>query len=283
MKRNNLLAILSLSIGVLFLGSSCKNDEVITDPNLSITIAASDEAMASRLSDGIISDIEQIITNYSFVVPLAVKSTHNDVVYPIVTVTPNDTATYPKSFVIDFGTAGYLGVRGNTLKGVVNIKLTGKVELVNSIKILTYSNFSINDLKFTGIDSVVNKGLNTSLAPIELIKTKDTIALAGTSNIIWKATRARARYDNAGTQTMADDSYSVTGSSSGIASTGLPYGMYISTVNPLVCLNNYPYFIQGSSNIIANSKSALFDYGSGQLDENATMIVGMDTIKIMLK
>ncbi len=273
MKKPNLLAIFALTIGILFFVGSCKKDEVIIDPNLSITTAAGDEAMASRLSDGILSDVEQIISTYSFSTDLV----------PVVTVIPNDTITYPKSVVIDFGTSGYVGVRGNTLKGIVKVQLTNKLTTVNSIKILTYSNFSINDKKFTGIDSITNKGINASLAPIELIRTNDTISVSGSSNIIWKATRARARYDTAGTPTPADDSYSVTGSASGIASTGLPFAMYITSTNPLVCFNNYPNFIQGSLNITSDNKSALLDYGAGEMDDKATLIVGTDTIKITLK
>lgn len=272
MKKVNLIAILAMSISLTAIVTSCTN-EFGLGSNASLTATAGDEAQAATISDGVVSEVDQYVTTALFMpAPMAVKSETAVTGGPEITVKPTNN-TYPKTVVIDFGTTGITGKRGNVLKGVITVVLTDKLDIAGSSKTITFTNFSVNDNKIAGTKTVTNKGLNAANNLYMTISASETVTRADNSVVTWNSERTRER--------LALDKYSITGTSNGVNAKGVAYSVTI--VTPLIAYINYPHFVQGSVSISTEKRTALIDYGAGSKDDQATVTINSVTRDFTLK
>lgn len=237
--------------------SACSSDDSsATDSELSDTASA--EAKVSALNDEVVTEADQYV-NVSTVTSSyqAVKAV-SESAGPTITVSPTDSTKYPKTVVIDFGTSGFIGKRGNVLKGKLIVTVSDKMWKANSVRTITFDNFYVNDNKIDGSKAITYKGLNDSKNPYWTISVKDTITLAtdGTK-VTWNSERTRERISN----TADNVKYSITGSSNGINAKGKSYSMNIS--NALIIYADYPHFVQGTVQLSSAKRTATLDYADG--------------------
>jgi hypothetical protein len=283
MKRVNLLAIIAISFCLAATVTSCTS-ETSAGTDASIATTASDESQAATISDGVIAEADQYLSTAASSGYMAVKSAEDSVTVPIVTVTPKDSVSFPKTVTIDFGTAGFTGKRGNVLKGKLIVVISDRMWKANSSKTITFDNFYVNGNKVAGSKVVTYKGLNASKNPYSTIVVKDTITRTDGTVVIWNSVRTRERIDNGGTiGDASDDKFSITGGSNGINAKGVAYTMVISANNPLIAFNSYPHFVQGSVTISTEKRTVLVDYGTGTKDDQATITINGVTKNITLK
>lgn len=282
MKKRQFMAMLAIAIGFAFLGTACTADFAsATDSALATT--ASDEAQAATLNDEVINEADQYVNITANAGYAAVKSAET-VSHPSITVSVKDSVTFPKTIVIDFGTSGFTGKRGNILKGKLIVEISDRMWKANSTKKITFDNFYVNDKKISGYKTVTNKGLNGSNNPYWTISVSDTISRTDGTQITWNSERTRERIDNGGTPLIfADDKYSITGSSNGVNAKGKTYSMAIDESNPLIIFTNYPHFVQGAVTITSETRTAVLDYGDGKKDNKATVTINGTTKNITLK
>ncbi len=285
MKKRNLIAILVVSAGFAFFGTSCKNDNnVATDAELTTT--ASDEAQAASLSDAVINTADAYVNTlaangYSASTPLAVKA-EVETSGLTITIDHPDSVYFPKVITIDFGTSGYVDYRGDTLKGKVIITLTDKIWKTGATKTIKLVDFYINGNNIKGTKSIVNNGLNAAKNPSLTTTVSDTIIRVDKSTIIRNATRTRERINNGGTPwKFWDDEFSITGSSNGVNAKGVAYSVEITS--PLIIYNDYPYFVQGTVTATTQTRTAVLDYGDGTRDRKATLTINGVTKDILLR
>jgi hypothetical protein len=192
--------------------------------------------------------------------------------------------TFPKVITIDFGTTGFIGKRGNILKGKIIVKISNRMLIAGSTRVITYNNFSVNDNVVLGSKTLTYNGLNSEAKPSWTITAKDTINRADGKTVIWNSDRTRTRIDNNGTLTIYwDDTYSITGSSNGVNAKGVAYTMTIEPTNPLIIGNGWPFFTQGTVIITTENKTAVMDYGDGTKDAKATITINGVTKTINLR
>lgn len=282
MKTGNFWATLVVLAGFAVLGTACTSDfSSATDSALAVT--ASDEAQAATLNDEVVSEADQYVNTAANAGYMAVKSEENST-GPTITITPKDSVTFPKTITIDFGTTGFTGKRGNVLKGKLIVVVSDKMWKANSSKTITFDNFYVNDNKVSGMKVITNKGLNTAKNPYWTVVVSDTITRTDGTNVVWNSERTRERVDNGGTPfVVADDKYSITGSSSGVNAKGKSFTMVIDDANPLIIYNNYPHFVQGSVTITSETRTAVLDYGDGTKDNKATVTINGKTKTITLR
>lgn len=282
MRKRQFLAMLAIATGFVFWGTSCTADFAsATDSALATT--ATDEAQAATLNDEVINEADQYVNVTANAGYMAVKSVETTS-QPTITISVKDSVTFPKTIVIDFGTTGFTGKRGNILKGKLIVEISDRLWKANSSKKITFENFYVNDKKISGSKTVTNKGLNASNHPYWTISVSDTITRTDGTQITWNSERTRERIDNGGTPLiLADDKYSITGSSNGINAKGKIYTMTIEESNPLIIFNNYPHFVQGAVTITSETKTAVLDYGNGTKDNKATVTINGTTKNITLK
>ncbi len=280
MKKLNLLTALVLGFGLTTLVSCNGNLNVGTDA--AMTVTASDEAQVASINDEILSNVDDYAQTFDVAGYQKAKAMIDSAVVTI-TVDNPDPKVFPKKITIDFGT-GFIGRRGNTLKGKLIVTLSDRMSKVGSVRTITYDNFYVNDNKIMGSKTVTNNGLNADLQPNFSTVAKDSILHADGKLVTWNSNRTRTRTDNNDTPFIYwDDTYSITGSSSGVNAKGVAYINTIDETNPLISIGGYPFFVKGSVIMTTENRTAVMDYGDGTKDNKATLTVNGVTKNITLK
>lgn len=291
MKRVNLLAIVAISFGLTIMNSSCKNENSVGTV-ASLTATALDETQVSNVSDEVISSADDYVNDIDLSGYQAVGSIDNSNPQKIgffrningVIVTVDKAGNiYPKTITVDFGTSGITGKRGNILKGVIIIVVSNRMNIENSTRTFTFSDFFVNDNAVLGSKTVTYNG-ETAGKPSWTIVAKDTVVRADGTKVIWNSNRTRTRIDNNSTPLIYwDDLYSISGGSNGVNAKGVAYTKTINETNPLIVAGGYPFFTQGSVLITSENKTVLVDYGDGTKDNKATVTIDGVTKEITLK
>jgi hypothetical protein len=283
MKTRNLWAMLVVSAGIAFFGTSCTNENnVATDASLTTT--ATDEAQAASLSEAVISEADVYVNTLAgngYTGSMTVKGT-SDVTGPVITINKPDSVNFPKIITIDFGTTGYINDRNDTIKGKIIVTISNKLWKYGATKTINLVNFYVNGNNIKGVKTITNNGLNAANNPSMTVVASDTIIRVDKSTIIRNSTRTRERISDNGTpKIFRDDKFSITGSISGVNAKGVAYTVEITS--PLIEYNNFKFFVQGIVTTTTQTKTAVLDYGDGTLDNKATLTINGVTKNITLR
>jgi hypothetical protein len=269
MKKKNLFTTLLVICTLLLSFSSCKNDENVTASAASLTATAGDEAQASTINDQMLSEVNTHIgANAQLVKPVFAKA---GIIIPQVIVenTGTTATSVLKKITIDFGTSGFTGRHGNTLKGKIIVNVDLRLLVLGSSRTITYENFTINGISVTGSNKITFGGPTTDKHLFWIITGENVITLADGKTITWKAER-RLEFTSALT-TFWGEGYILTGSASGINAEGKAYTMTIDTNNPLIGSTLYPYITKGSVSVTIGQSTGVIDYGDATQDNKATL------------
>lgn len=281
MNKKNLFTTLLIICTLLLSLSSCKNDENVTASAASLTATAGDEAQASTINDQILNEVNTHIgTNAQLVKPVFAKT---GIIIPQVIVenTGTTATSVLKKITIDFGTSGFTGRHGNTLKGKIIVNVDLRLLVLGSSRTITYENFTINGISVTGSNKITFGGPTTDKHLFWIITGENTITLADGKTITWKAER-RLEFTT-GLTTFWGESYILTGSVSGINAEGKAYTMTIDTNNPLIGSTLYPYITKGSVSVTIGQSTGVIDYGDGTQDNKATLTYSGVTYDFTIK
>ena len=283
MNKKNLFTTLLIICTLLFSFSSCKNDENVTASSTSLTATAGDEAQASTINDQVLNEVDTYLNASAQTVKSALTTTATS--YPIITPISSSTTLTDlgKKISIDFGTAGFKGKYGNTLKGKIIVDVDIRIISlgVGSYRTITYENFTINDINVTGSNKITFGGWTTAQHPFWAITGENVITLADGKTITWKAER-RLEFTG-GLTNLWGESYVLTGSASGINAEGKAYTMTIDTNNPLIGSTLYPYITKGSVTITIGQSTGVISYGDGTQDNKATLTYSGVTYNFTIK
>jgi hypothetical protein len=287
MKTNKIVFLFAVSFTITtsFLYFSCKNK--VDNPAAEVPIASVvvEESQATSLND----DIDNEIDNYIKALDKAGYSSKRimynlgDLCNPTITVDKPDLTSWPKVITLDFGTGGCTGKRGNTLKGVLQITLSGKYNTSGSYHQVKFVNFSVNNNVIKGSKKVTYGGQNEKSQDYWTIEVTDTITRENGAVTTWNSNRTRTRTGDNGTPNILfDDVYSISGTASGKNAKGETYTMTVDTNTPLVIGGVCPYIKSGKVTYTSGIYNVTVDYGSGTCDPLATATVGAITVPITL-
>jgi hypothetical protein len=257
-----------IAMGFALFITSCQSTEPSSAASEAISTTAGDVAQVSANSDAVVNAANQFVPNFSSsaakVQSEASSKGLRDSIH--ISVDKPDAVTYPKVVVIDYGTTGIVGKRGNILKGKMTVTISGKMNLVGSTKTITLENFSVNGNAISGTKVITNIG-NESWT----INATDTITRADGSVVTCITQRTRTRIENHSTSvSKEDESFAITGTSTGVNAKGVAFTMTIDATNPLIINDECPFFVKGKATITTENRTLFLDYGNGTNDAIAT-------------
>jgi len=277
----------ALVIGLVFAGllTSCTKDEKVAGA-AEITATAEDEALAASINDDVTNEADEYVSAIElngYAVEKSISGAQGIKSTVTITVDKPDSVNFPKVITIDFGNEGFIGRRGNTLKGKLIVTITNRMFYANSSRTIAFDNFSVNGNVITGSKTITYNGLNADFHSNWTIQVNDTITRVDGSVVVWNSERTREHIDINGTPLQFwDDLYSIKGSSNGINAKGKAYTMTIDANNPLIVGGGCAFIRKGSVTISSESKTVVVDYGNGDCDNIATATVDGSTREFKL-
>ncbi|MBK8145321.1 MAG: hypothetical protein IPK62_10190 [Bacteroidetes bacterium] len=192
-----------------------------------------------------------------------------------------DTTTNPRTITVDFGASNCLCNDGRYRRGKVLVTYTGKYRDAGSVHTIGFDNYFVNDNQILGSKTVTNMGLNASNQSYFNIVVNGKIIKANTTDsIMWSSNRTRTWIQGEATQTWTDDIYEITGNGSGQNKNG---SFTMSIIQPLVRDLSCKWFKSGKVELQPAGKLLrTIDYGNGNCDNTATVLINGNTYSIVL-
>ncbi len=208
---------------------------------------------------------------------------------PDVTVSPAwpDT-TWPKTITIDFG-AGTTDWLGRTRKGVITITATGKYRDSAAVFTIVPSSYFVEDYKIEGTKTITNNGRNGAgnlNYTIDIDNGKITTPDGEIAT--WESLRNRewilgesTTFISDGWSGITDDTYSITGSASGVNRLGRDF--VVTITSPLIVALDCKWVKQGTLELVPEDlDTRTVDYGSGACDNDATVEINGRTYDVKM-
>lgn len=180
---------------------------------------------------------------------------------------------------LDFGSTNCTCKDGKQRRGKIEVEYKPANTLIGSEVVYTPNQYFVNDYGISGKKSVKIEAPYSWRIHVE----NGVVTKPDGKTITWSSDRVRKMV--AGTSTLldpTDDSYEVTGTSSGKNSAGNEYSF--ETETPLLFSYGCQYITSGKLKIKrSGKKDAVVDYGDGTCDDKGTVTVGTWTKDITLK
>lgn len=249
---------------------SCKDEDVINNPDLRSTQATQDHLFAEQ----VFSDVGRIVEEgFS---SNGIKSCAN------YTLTNVDTSNID-TLIIDFGTS-YTLCADKIRKGKINVTYTGKYRDSLAVITTTFDNYYVNYNLVQGERVVTNKGRNSSGNMWFTIDVNNASITTSNGTINWESNRTREWVNGSETNNITDDRYTITGTASGTGVNNNGFTMEIT--DPLdVDLGCLPSCVikSGTAKISPNSYAdRIINYGDSLCDCNFDVIINGTTYPIVV-
>jgi hypothetical protein len=273
MKKTLSLLALSLVTFIILFASSCKKEaKKPSDAN-----AAKDNSTADNAFAGIWRQIGKVANDSSYI-----RLTG----YPIITITPFNATTYPKTVTIDYGTTNVLSPDDFVnRRGVLKAVFTGPYTDSGTVITITPTNYYHNNYKIQGVQTIRNKGTAANgHITYNVVVNGAIITNTSGKNASWTTNQDREWIQGYDTPfTFGDDIYKIRGTASGSAFSGDAYQV---TTNYDLQINvGCPYIVAGRFTLIMNEfpdYPIVFDYGAGACDASATATLNGTVYNIVL-
>ncbi|MCW3128388.1 MAG: hypothetical protein JWO03_4046, partial [Bacteroidetes bacterium] len=132
-----------------------------------------------------------------------------------ITISPNDTVSFPKTVTLDFGN-GCTGPDGVTRKGIMTCVYTGRFHTAGTTVTVTFQNYSVNGNALEGTFVISN----TSSAGAMNLSTQVTggrVTKSDGTSFTWAGTRSLTQTAGNSTPTvLTDDEYTYSGTTTGV-------------------------------------------------------------------
>ncbi|NMC99151.1 MAG: hypothetical protein GYA62_05470 [Bacteroidales bacterium] len=260
---------------------SCKKDNKENDNNTSTPlsdeiVAASDDAVSSNMFD----DVFKQASFGGKKMDDSLSGKFNKTTFAggcaIVTITPFDLTSWPKTVTVDFGTTNCLGNDGRYRRGKVIMNITSWYRDSGCVITVTPQNYYVNDYKIEGTKVITNLGRNSSnhlLYSVVVTNGKVTDP-NGSTYRTWNSTREHEWINGENTVLNPwDDEYLVTGTANGITRTGKNYTIVITTpLNVCTCCR---WIRSGQLTLTVDTHNPIYiDYGpTSSCDDEASVTV----------
>ena len=209
MKKKNFIIIL---IGLTCY--SCKDEDIINNPDLISTQASQDNLFAENTFNDVIYIIKESMQNSS-----KSKSCPD---YKLINSNTADIDT----LIVDFGNSNCLN-NGKLRRGVINVIFSGRYTDSSSVISSTFNNYYINNNLVQGEVIIINQGMINNGNTIFDIKVKNASINTPNGTINWQSTTNWEWISGKSTIGISDDAYTISGTSSG---NGVNGNAFITTI-----------------------------------------------------
>ncbi len=265
----------------MFAMVSCKKDNNTSGTDVTkedAYAAAQDDATAGDSYDEVYNESEDVVSteeSNSYSNSPDLKSVSSSGTRKVtVTKGSGDSAVYPKTITVEF--SNWIGKNGRKKNGIISITQSAKMWKKDAVRTILLSDFVINDsIKIEGLKTVTNKGLVAGKFTIEVKLQDGKVTNLNSGKFITREfTRTRIWDNNSTPLWIWDDSYTITGTASGINKKGYSYTSTIAVANPLLIKIGCPWIRSGVITIVVEEKKTIsIDFGNGNCDKKFTVTV----------
>lgn len=207
-----------------------------------------------------------------------------------VTIIPQQTNTFPKTIVLDFGSGCFS--HGHLRSGKIKTVYTGPLREAGNSATTTFDNFKIDSVQVEGTHKVTNTtnstaGSNQRQFKVEVTGAKLTHPNGDYSE--WTSTRTQTQVEGNGTVSSTDDVLNVQGSAHGRVKHGNLIVIWNSEITePLIKKYSCRWISKGKIRTMREGLPSntpwvgFLDYGTGACDNQATLTVNGNTQQITL-
>lgn len=179
---------------------------------------------------------------------------------------------------LDFGSTNCPCKDGKLRRGKIEVEYKPSNTLIGSEVVYTANQYFVNDYGISGKKSVKIEAPYSWRIHVE----NGVVTRPDGKTITWSSDRVRTMVAGKGDLDPTNDSFEVTGTSSGKNSAGNEYSF--ETETPLLFSYGCQYITSGKLKIKrSGKKDAVVDYGDGTCDDKGTVTVGSWTKDITLK
>ncbi len=201
---------------------------------------------------------------------------------------PNGTP-FPVRIVVNFGTTGCTGPDGHTRRGKVITEYTARLITPGAVAVTVFDGFYVDDIKVEGTHKITN--ISATNIPrkykVEVIDGK--LTRTNGNYIKWNSTKFITQVDGLITPTPLDDVLKIEGSARGQVLRGNLLVAWESAITePLIKRYTCRWIVRGRIRTVrlnTNTNSpwvAVLDFGNGNCDNQAVLIINGQTIQITL-
>jgi hypothetical protein len=189
-----------------------------------------------------------------------------------------DAATKTGKVELDFGTTNCPCKDGKQRRGKIEVEYKGDKKVLGTQVIYTPNQYFVNDFGVAGKKTVTYSAPYTWTIKVE----NGVVTKPDGKTITWSSNRVRTMVSGTSTPEPNDDTYEVSGTSSGKNSAGNDYSY--ETLSPLLFSYGCDYISSGKLKIKrSGKKDAIIDYGNGTCDNKGTITVETWSKEITLK
>jgi hypothetical protein len=179
---------------------------------------------------------------------------------------------------LNFGETNCTCKDGKKRRGIIKVEYKGTDKLIGSQVVYIADKYFVNDYGLMGKKTVTYSDTFKFTIKVE----GGVVTKPDGSKITWNSDRTRTMTAGQKTPYLSDDTYEITGTSSGVNAAGNPYSFETETA--LVKSMNCDYIKSGKLKIKrSGKKDATVDYGDGTCDDKGTLSVGSWTKDITVK
>ncbi len=282
--KQSLFFIIFSLICVSFLFDSCNKKEE-DKPEINGE-AAAQNAFAESLFDDIYKNTTDGMTSEENELKNGAGSKLRDKTnYPVLSLTPWNLVTWPKTLIIDYGTTNHLCEDGKYRRGVLTAIASGFYRDSNTVITIAPTDFYVNDYKIEGGKELKNLGHNNSGHLVFTVKVTNGVITYpdGTTKQTWSSVRQNEWVQGESTYfNILDDIYNITGSANGITKDGVSYVYNI--IEPLEVAIGCKWVRKGklTLDIDNGTPTITADYGNGTCDNKATVSAAGYTVDVVM-
>jgi hypothetical protein len=195
----------------------------------------------------------------------------------------HNTASNPRTMVIDFGNTNCLCNDNHNRKGKILVSYSGnKLTDVNNQTKITFQDYYLDNNQIIGSSVITNKDSNLLKQPYaEIIISGKMLKPNTVDTLIFNATRTRTWTKGFATPIYGDDEFEMVGNGTGTSYNQGYYSMNIT--KPIVKNAQCHYFLTGKFDLQPQGKSVrIVDYGKGDCDDKATSQLNTKSFGIQL-
>ena len=268
-------------VSIALVTFSCKKDEEEKIDNETTT--AQDNAISQNAFDDMRKVVEEAADDEG---NTTAKTSFSFGACATVTISPawTDTATWPKTMTIDFGTTNCTGNNGVNRRGKLIVTLSDRFRNQGSILTVLPQGYYVNDHLVEGTKTITNNGRNSSnnlSFTVQVSNAKITFPTGGSTT--WQSTRTNewiagesTTLFSHGIPGICDDVFLITGTASGVSRSGKAYTATItSPLRKEVCCR---WLVSGVVDIAPSGALVrTVNFGSGACDNSATVTIAGNT------
>ena len=179
---------------------------------------------------------------------------------------------FPVKVPLDFGNTGCRGIDGRIRSGKIHIYRTSRDSLLRpgALRIVTLENYKVEGISVAGTRSWQNIGLDSLGRPIYSVSTHGgELVFQDGSSIYFEGNHVVTFLEGFNNGILADNVFSITGTSSGITRKGTNWTSQITV--PLIKKFACRWITDGVRNIQINNNTYIIDFGDGTCDRRALL------------